>query len=98
MSNPKIFVFSNVVGGGDGPCFALAEDGTVVGSHYCSHEGWASHDLGVTSDWHHAEYKAHYPDGYEMEFVRSSEIDAHEGLQAALKRNHEQAKAEGDTA
>lgn len=95
---PKIYAFSNVVGGGDGPCYAIAEDGTVVGSHYCSHEGWASHDLGVTSDWHHDEYKAHYPDGFEVEFVPCAQIETHDGLQAALKLNREQAKADAEGA
>ncbi|MBN3848668.1 hypothetical protein G3N58_17825 [Paraburkholderia sp. Ac-20342] len=94
MSKPKIYVFSNVVGGGDGPCYAMAEDGTVVGSHYCSNEQWAIHDLGVTSDWHHEEYRAHYPDGYEMEFVPVANRDAHASLKAALELNARQAAAE----
>jgi hypothetical protein len=43
----KIFVFSNVRGGGDGPALALADDGTCLGLHWCSHECYAPHDLGV---------------------------------------------------
>ena len=46
MSIPKIFVFS-AVGGGDGICYAMAEDGTILGSHWCSHEGYAPGDLGA---------------------------------------------------
>ncbi|MFM0044067.1 hypothetical protein [Paraburkholderia sediminicola] len=93
----KIYVFSNVVGGGDGPAYAMAEDGTILGSHYCSHEGFAVGDLGVTPGSRpdrHVTYAEHYPDGYEMEFVRSSEIDAHVGLQAAFKLNAQRAETE----
>lgn len=93
-TKPKIFVFSNVHGGGEGPCYAMAEDGTVVGQHYCTCEGWAAHDLGVTSDWHHEEYKAHYPNGYEMEFVPVSKISSHAALQEAFGLN----KAQGEAA
>ena len=90
MNKPKIYAFSNVVGGGDGPCFAMAEDGTVLGSHYCSHEGFAPHDLGVIEGARadrHEDYKKHYPDGYEMEFVPSREIDGHKGLNKAFELN-----------
>lgn len=90
---PKIFAFSNVVGGGDGSALAMAEDGTVVGQHWCSNEAWVPHDLGVTSDWHHEEYKAHYPDGFEMEFVRADDVKAHAGLTAAFALNQKQAEA-----
>lgn len=97
MNKPKIYVFSNVVRGGDGPCYAIAEDGTVLGSHWCSHESWASSDLGVNEgsrpDRHANDYATHYPDGYEMEFVPSSEIGGHAGLQAAFKLNRAQAEA-----
>ncbi len=76
---PKIFAFSNIVGGGDGEALAMAADGTVLGGHWCSHEGFVSHDLGVTPGSRpdrHADYAKHYPDGYEMEFVRAADIDA----------------------
>jgi hypothetical protein len=92
----KIYVFS-AAGGGDGPCYAMAEDGTVLGSHYCSHEGFARHDLGVTEGSRpdrHKTYAAHYPDGYEMEFISARYLDAHEGFQAAFKLNQAQAEAE----
>ena len=88
MSKPKIFVFSNVRGGGEGLCVALAEDGTCVGTHWCSHEGYAPGDLGVTEGSRpdrHKTYREHYPDGYEMEFVPSSDIATHIALQAALE-------------
>lgn len=93
---PKIYVFSNVRGGGDGIALAMAADGKVLGSHWCSHEGFASEDLGVTPgcrpDRHEA-YAKHYPDGYEMEFVRSADVASHPGIKEAYRLNQEMAKA-----
>jgi len=78
----KIYCFSNVVGGGEGVAYAIAEDGTVLGSHWCSYESYVP--PGSRPDKHKA-YKEHYPDGYEMEFVRSADFDNHKGLQEALR-------------
>lgn len=100
MSKPKIFVFSNVLDGGDGPCYAIAESGHILGSHWCSHEGFARGDLGVTPGSRpdrHKTYAKHYPDGYEMVFVPSAEIESHDALQAAFKMN-EALPAEEDSA
>ena len=85
MSKPKIYAFSNTMNGGEGEAIAMAEDGAVVGSHWCSNEGWVPHDLGVTSDWHHEGYKEHYPNGFEVVFVKAADVDGHEGLQSAVK-------------
>jgi hypothetical protein len=93
---PKIYVFSGMRNGGDGVCYAMAEDGTVLGSHWCSHEGWAKHDLGVLEGSRpdrHETYAKHYPAGYEMEFVPACEIAGHPGLQRALQLNDEQGRA-----
>lgn len=90
---PKIFAFSNTVNGGDGEALAMAEDGTVLGWHLCSSEAWVSHDLGVTTRFHHDEYKAHYPNGFEMEFIEAADIDSHAGLQAASVLNKKQGEA-----
>lgn len=93
---PKIFVFSNVEGGGDGPCYAMAQDGTVLGSHWCSHEGYAPHDLGVVEGSRpdrHETYASHYPSGYEMEFVLARDVSQHEGLRRAFELNQAQAEA-----
>lgn len=86
----KIYCFSNVVGGGDGSAYAMGDDGVVLGSHWCSHEFYVPNDLGVTKGSRadrHITYKEHFPNGYEMEFVRASDIDMHEGLQEAFKLN-----------
>lgn len=95
MNKPKIYAFSNVKGGGDGIAYAMAEDGTVLGSHWCSHEVFVCGDLGVTEGCRpdrHKDYSAHYPDGYEMEFVPASKVMSHEGLKAAFALNQKQAE------
>lgn len=97
MSLPKIYCFSAVRGGGDGGAYAMAEDGTVLGSHWCSHEMYVSGDLGVKEgsrpDRHKEDYAPHYPDGYEMEFVCAADIDGHAGLQEAFRLNALQGEA-----
>jgi hypothetical protein len=95
----KIYVFSNVVGGGDGFCFALAEDGTVLGSHWCSNEMFAPHDLGVNEGSRpdrHEKYAKHYPLGYVVEFVPSRNIESHAGLKKAFELNALQASLNSD--
>jgi hypothetical protein len=95
---PKIFCFSNVRGGGDGIAYAMAEDGAVLGSHWCSNEAFVPGDLGViegTRPDHHAnDYSKHYPGGYEMEFVPAAEVRSHAGLKKAFELNKQQAEAE----
>lgn len=81
---PKIYAFQNFSGGGEGPGLAIAEDGTVLADHWSSNFYWAKHDLGVTSNWKHDYYRAHYPDGYDVEFVHDEDFETHAGLQAAL--------------
>ena len=89
----KIFCFSNVQGGGDGEAIAIAEYGTVLGSHWCSHEGFVSGDLGVTEGSRpdrHIGYANHYPNGYEMVFIPAIHVATHLGLQAAFTLNQKQ--------
>lgn len=92
---PVIYAFSNTVGGGDGICYAMAQDGEVLGSHWCSNEAYAPHDLGVIEGSRpdrHEDYKKHYPNGYRMDFVPTPEIKTHEGLAAAYELNQEHYK------
>lgn len=97
---PKIYVFCNScdsvnqwhVG------LAIAEDGCCLASHVSSHHGWMRHDMGLTSDWKHDSYRAHYPDrflepnagvfieGYELVFVEEN-IQEHPGIMAAYALN-----------
>ena len=92
---PFIYGFNN---GGD-PDFLigvlLAQDGTCLGSHCCSHEGFMRGDLGVDEGSRpdrHEHFKAHYPDGYRMAFVRGNDVATHDGLNKAVALHHQQAK------
>lgn len=87
---PVIYGFNN--GGSPGWMNAvlLAEDGTHLGGHICSSEGYMPHDLGILEDTRedrHEEFKKHYPDGYRMEFIRGHNVMEHEALNEAVKRN-----------
>lgn len=93
---PKIFAFSNVVGGGEGLAVALAEDGTALASHWCSDEFYVEHDLGVTSDWKHEKYREHYPDGFEVVYVPTREIAGHAGLELAFELNIKQSAPQAE--
>ena len=91
----KIYCFSNVIGGVDGIAYAMAEDGTVLGSHWCSNESFVPQDLGILEGYRldrHETYKQHYPDGYEIEFIRSNNVLNHKGLQKAFELNQKQAE------
>jgi len=97
MNKPKIYSFSNVIGGGEGMAYAIAEDGTLLDGHWCSHESFVPGDLGVeegTRPDRHEKYAKHYPDGHEMEFIPSKMVEKHEGLSQAIdlhyKHNGEQ--------
>lgn len=91
---PAIYGFNN--GGSPGLLSGvlIAADGTVLGSHCCSHEAYMPGDLGVTeghrSDRHET-FRAHYPGGYRMEFVSHEAVPAHAGLMAAIDKAHQQA-------
>lgn len=87
---PVIYGFNN--GGSDGwyPAVAIAQDGTLLGSHICSSEAYMRHDLGVlegTRPDRHALYQNHYPDGYRMDFVPGADVLFHTELNAALAAN-----------
>jgi len=86
---PAIYGFNN---GGSPGLFSgvlIAEDGTGLGGHVCSHEWFMPGDLGVLegsrSDRHEG-FRQHYPDGYRMEFVRYDDFDKCDGLKAACER------------
>jgi hypothetical protein len=61
---PAIYLFSNARDG-DGIAYAMAEDGTVLGTHWCSHWGYMRHDLHDRSD-RKSKCEEHYPDGYRL--------------------------------
>jgi len=95
---PAIFGFNN--GGSPGwfQAVAIAEDGTGLGSHVCSAEGYMPCDLGIlegTAPKRHEIYREHYPDGYRMVWIPSDEIDGHAGLARAFELNKALAEAAG---
>lgn len=95
---PTIFGFDNSPGPHDWHnAIAIAEDGTCVGGHCCSHESFVPGDLGCTPGWrldrHRETYQKHYPDGYKMEFIPSAESKGHKGLDLAYERNQRKAEA-----
>lgn len=70
----------------------VAEDGTQLGSHLCSDEGYMRHDLGIIEGSRpdrHETFKEHYPDGYRMEFVSYKDAAEHAGLNAAMAKSDE---------
>ena len=63
-SLPAVYLFSKTRSG-DGPAYAMAEDGTVLGQYWCSHRGYMRHDL-HDRPARLAAIRAHYPDGYRL--------------------------------
>ena len=92
---PVIYGFNNGGGSYFLSAVLIAEDGTALGSHTCSNEGYMPHDLGILEGSRpdrHETFRAHYPDGYRMDFVGYNDAAAHEGLQRAFKLNEEKQK------
>ena len=70
---PFIVGFDNTGEGTFRSALAIAEDGTVLGSHCCSDECYMYHDLGILEGARpdrHETYRAHYPRGYRMDFAK----------------------------
>ena len=63
-SLPAVYLFSTADNGA-GMAYSMAEDGTVLGEHFCSHRGYMRHDLHDRPD-RLAAIQAHYPDGYRL--------------------------------
>ena len=87
---PVIYGFNN--GGSPGRLSGclVATDGTGLGGHICSDEGYMPHDLGILEGTRldrHESFRAHYPDGYRMDFVSYKDVLNHAALNAAFKLN-----------
>lgn len=96
---PIIYGFNN--GGSPGFMHAqlIAEDGTALGSHLCSGEGFMYGDLGIMKGSRpdrHESFREHYPDGYRMDFVGHASVFTHAGLKSAIEANKANAK-EGES-
>lgn len=88
---PVIMGFNNGGRSGWYSAVSIAEDGSVLGGHCCSHEGYMRNDLGILKgtrdDRHKDDYQKHYPNGYRMEFVPTDMISSHVKLQEAFRLN-----------
>lgn len=94
-TKPKIFIFAQRIWtSGDMVGCALAEDGTCLAGHFSSSKAWLFHDMGLTSDWKHENYREHYPEGYELEWVEFDYVGGHEGLMKACELNQAMAEEE----
>ena len=87
---PVIYGFNN--GGAERflEAHLLAQDGHHLGSHICSHECYMPHDLGVVEGSRpdrHETFRAHYPDGYRMDFVSLHDTLSNPGLTEAIRAN-----------
>jgi hypothetical protein len=87
---PLIIGFNN--GGSPGWWSAqlLAEDGTGLGGHICSDEGYMLHDLGIlegTRADRHKTFQEHYPNGYRMDFVPYDKVNDDPRLTKAFELN-----------
>jgi hypothetical protein len=85
-------IYGNNNGGSPGVLDAilLAEDGTFLGSHLCSHESFMYGDLGITEGTRadrHGDFQKHYPNGYRMDFVPLADAKEHEAFQRAVARH-----------
>ena len=70
-------------------CQAVAEDGEGLAECSSPDLESAKDGIGLTSNTNHNLYAAHYPDGYELEWV--NDPASHSGWQRALKRNRAKA-------
>ena len=97
---PTIFGFNNGGSSGWMQAVLIAEDGTVLGGHTCSSEGYMPHDLGIlegTREDRHETFRAHYPDGYRMEFVGYDALPGHDKINQAFKLHDEKAAQAAQT-
>lgn len=89
---PVIYGFNNGGSPGFMSAVLIAQDGTPLGGHICSNEGFMPGDLGILEGARadrHEGFRKHYPDGYRMEFVGYDAVANHAGLQEAFKKNAE---------
>lgn len=98
---PYIIGFNN---GGSPGWFSgqlIAEDGTGLGGHLCSSEAYMYGDLGLLEGSRpdrHEGFRAHYPDGYRMDFVSYADVLGDERLARAFELNKQIAEAADEAA
>lgn len=95
----KLYLFNNSIPANEGwnSSYSMADDGTVLGNHLCSHDVFMYHDLYVRSDRKKTVDEHFKDEPYEVEIIPSHEVKTHPGLQEAFKLNQiagEKAKQE----
>lgn len=98
---PVIYGFNNGGSPGFFSACLLAEDGTPLGGHLCSSEGYMYGDLGILSGFRedrHQTFREHYPEGYKMDFVPYDDVPGHEALQRAFALAEEKTRPEKQAA
>ena len=96
---PIIYGFNNGGRPGNYSAVLIAEDGTGLGGHLCSSEGYMLHDLGIlegTRPDRHETFRKHYPEGYRMVFITMTKVKEHKGLDLAYERNQALAQDESE--
>lgn len=84
---PVIYGFNNGGPRGFMSACLIAEDGTGLGGHICSSEGYMPHDLGLVEGSRpdrHEKFRDYYPHGYRMAWVPYNEVRGCAGLMAAI--------------
>lgn len=90
---PRIYVLCNSCAPEWHSAMALAEDGTYLAGHICSHHGYIPHDMGIEEGgWKRDLYAKHYPQGFVVEWVEKPR--EHAGLMAAYAKNQEKRAAQ----
>lgn len=94
MNTPKIFCFINSGSPGWYNVVAMSEDGDCLAGHTSSSDSWAMHDIGINSDWKHDLYKAKYPEGYELVWLPSQELESNVEFNNAIALNKAKSQSE----
>ena len=86
---PIVYGFNNGGGRYMWQAIAMAQDGTVLGSHCCSNELYMPSDIGMLegNEYRAKSFTKHYPDGWRVEFVGINGVPTHEGLKVAFALN-----------
>jgi len=85
---PKIYVWCNSCQPQWHHAMAMAEDGTHLASHICSHHGFIPGDVGINpGGWKRDLYEAHYPGGFEVVWIEDARTGKCPGLDHAYELN-----------
>lgn len=92
---PYVIGFNNGGASGWYEAIVIAEDGTVLGSHICSHESYMKFDLGILENSRpdrHVDFEKHYPDGYKTIFIPESKLKTDELFKKVIASANEKHK------